>query len=771
MNRHSVAALGLIGASLAVSGELPASSTFSRAEVASVRSYGKGMRDRSRAAVPGVARMTAAQTRKAVRVAAGSGYTCAVTRRGRVECWGAIGSIYPASDVPPRSSVPVPVRRLRSASSVTTGQQHSCALLRNGGIDCWGTNGLGQLGDGSTKDRSLPAPVRGLSGRAVAVSAGLEHTCAVLKAGDVECWGANSFGQLGDGSSRDRSRPVSVRGLRSAARAVSAGGRHTCALMRSGGVECWGADYSGQLGDGEIQERAGSVRVRGLAGAVGVAAGRAYTCAVIRDGTVKCWGANAYGQLGDGTLVARRLPKRVRGLAHRAVAVSAGERHTCALLRGGAVACWGANGIGQLGNGSELPSRVALRVRGLGAAVMVSTGDLHTCAVTKAGRVRCWGMNTSGELGAGTMFERSTPLRVAAVSGAEEVAAGGGHTCARTSTAVACWGANEAGQLGNRKRLDSSTPVPLSGLSAPVLSLAAGDRHTCALTASGKVECWGANGRGQLGDGTLLDRGRAVAVRALPADSVRITAGESHTCALSAQGEVRCWGENASGQLGRRTLVARPYAAPVRRLQNAAEISAGGRHTCAVTTEGQVECWGANDWGQLGSGSQRARAEPARVTGLAGEAVDVTSGDNHACALMSTGEIACWGANDRGQLGIAARTASSKPARVPGLAGGAASVTSGDNHTCALMRTGRIRCWGANDSGQLGAGTFRPRLQPVTVVGPKNAAAVSAGGDHTCLRTDSGSLACWGWNHWGQLGDAAPRAAGSPTPVDAIGFG
>ena len=766
MSKHVVAVLALIG--LAVPGGTAMSTTTSRAAVSAVGGYAAGASHRSDS---GSVRSDAAQARKAVSVAAGVGYTCAVTQGGRVECWGAMGlsHLFPGRSA--RSSVPVRVGRLQFASAVSTGQQHRCVLLRNGTVQCWGSNGLGQLGDGSTKDRSVPTLVRGLAGRAVAVSAGLEHTCALLEGGAVACWGANRFGQLGDRSSRDRVRPVLVRGLGGAATTVSAGGRHTCVLMRRGGVECWGADYFGQVGDGRFRAQAHPVPVLGLSPAVGVAAGRDYTCAVLRDGTVKCWGANAYGQLGNGKLPARRLPKRVRGLSARAVAVSAGERHTCALMRGGAVACWGANHVGQLGNGTLASSRVAVPVRDLRMAVMVSTGVSHTCATTRPGGVRCWGMNASGELGAGTLFERSTPLRVAGGFRAVEVAAGGGHTCARTSEgSVECWGANNAAQLGNRTRLVSTTPTPLSGLLDPALVLAAGDRHTCALTTIGEVRCWGANDAGQLGDGSLLDRGRAVGASGLRDGLVRITAGENHTCVLSADNEVRCWGKNASGQIGDGTFVPRRRAVPLKGRVNAAEISAGGRHTCAVTTAGEVECWGANDWGQLGAGTPTASSEPRRVRGLAGRAVDVTSGDNHACALTSAGAVRCWGANDLGQLGTSTRSVSSGPVRVAGLTDAATMVTAGDNHSCALMRHGRVYCWGMNDSGQLGAGTLRRFRGAVTVRGLRSAVGVSAGGDHTCALTREGSLACWGWNYWGQLGSATPPASGSPTPVPASGF-
>jgi len=703
-------------------------------------------------------------------VAAGPGYTCAVLRRrGKVECWGANRVAWPGH--PARTAVPAPIG-LRAASSVTVGEQHACALLKSGIVECWGANGLGELGDGSTRNRPTPRPVHGTSRRAVMVSAGFEHTCALLGSGEIECWGADRFGQLGDGRSNDREGPVRVQGLQGAAIAISAGGRHTCAVLARGQVECWGANYSGQLGNGRIQDRAGPVRVRGVSRAVGVSAGRAYTCAVERTGAVKCWGANAFGQLGNGTATARRLPTRVRGLHGRAVAVSAAQRHTCALLRGGGVACWGANGTGQLGDGGTANSYVAVATRGLHAATSVTTGIAHTCALTRAGGVRCWGMNASGELGAGTRFRSSSPLRVTRMAGAVGLSAGGGHTCARTGAgAVSCWGANYARQLGNQSRLDSSTPVRISSLSSPAASVAAGDRHTCVVTKVAEVACWGANDGGQLGDGSRRDRARARTVRALAGQSVRVSPGESHTCALSNAGSVRCWGENGSGQLGNGTFVGHPTPSAVVDLPEATDVSAGGRHTCAVARAGTVECWGANDWGQLGNGLRQARSRPQRVKGLAGAATVVAAGDNHTCALTEAGVVWCWGANDLGQLGsVATKPSRAEPGFVPGLTGKATAVTSGANHTCALMSSGRVRCWGANDSGQLGDGTFRAHRRPVSVRGVRDAVAVSAGGDHTCALTKGGVLRCWGWNYWGQLGDGAPPASGSPSPVHVVGL-
>ena len=406
----------------------------------------------------------------------------------------------------------------------------------------------------------MPTLVRGLAGRAVAVSAGLEHTCALLKGGAVECWGANRFGQLGDGSSRDRVRPVLVRGLGGAAIAVSAGGRHTCAVIRRGGVECWGADYFGQVGRRQAPgARRPGARARPFAGGRCRRGPRLHLrglarrhrevlgCERLRSAWQREARRSAPPEASARPVALAQLPSApesaIPAPCCEAVLWPAGERTTLA------------------SSATAHSRRAAWRSPSGGwvSAVMVSTGVFHTCATTRTGGVRCWGMNASGELGAGTLFERSTPLRVAGISRTVEVAAGGGHTCARTSEGtVECWGANNAAQLGNRTRLVSATPTPLSGLPGPALSLAAGDRHTCALTTTGEVSCWGANDAGQLGDGSLLDRDRAVRVHGLRDGSVRITAGENHTCVLSAESAVRCWGKNASGQLGDGTFIHAP---------------------------------------------------------------------------------------------------------------------------------------------------------------------------------------------------------------------
>jgi len=658
--------------------------------------------------------------------------------------------------------------------AIAAGSWHTCALTTGGGVKCWGYNWAGQLGDGTTTDRSTPVDVVGLASGAVAIAAGYGHTCALTTGGGVKCWGNNAVGQLGDGTTTDRSTPVDVVGLASGVAAIAAGSWHTCALVSGGGVRCWGRNLYGQLGDGTTTDHSTPVDVVGLAsGVAAIAAGYDHTCARTTGGGVKCWGDNSYGQLGDGTTTDRSTPVDVVGLASGAAAIAAGGEHTCALTTGGGVKCWGANWAGQLGDGTTTQRSTPVDVVGLASGVAaIAAGYGHTCALTTGGGVKCWGWNYYGQLGDGTTTDRSTPVEVVGLaSGAAAIAAGGYHTCALVSGGgVKCWGWNHYGQLGDGTTTQRSTPVDVVGLASGVAAIAAGYGHTCALTTGGGVKCWGWNWNGQLGDGTTTQRSTPVDVVGLASGAAAIAAGGFHTCALTTGGGVKCWGYNWSGQLGDGTTTDRSTPVDVVGLASgAAAIAAGESHTCALTTGGGVKCWGRNSYGQLGDGTTTDRSTPVDVVGLASGAAAIAAGYGHTCALTTGGGVKCWGNNEYSQLGDGTTTGSRTPVDVVGLASGAAAIAAGGYHTCALTTGGGVKCWGYNWTGQLGDGTTTWRSTPVDVSGlASGAAAIAAGYHHTCARTTGGGVKCWGYNRYGQLGDGT--TTGSRTPVDVVGL-
>lgn len=308
-----------------------------------------------------------------------------------------------------------------------------------------------------------------------ALAAGHHHTCA-LTGGGVKCWGSNNSGQLGNGTTTDSSTPVDVAGLGNGVRAIAAGGGHTCALAVEGGVKCWGGNSAGQLGSGIDTDSSVPVDVSGMEGGVtALAAGGAHTCAVTTGGGVKCWGSNTYAQLGTGTTTDTTIPMGVSDLDSGVSAVVAGDLHSCALMRGGGVKCWGYAGSGGLGAG--VPADVPGLTSGVRA---IAASYAQTCALTVGGAVKCWGG-----------LDGSGPIDVSGLGiGITAIAAGlDGHACALTTGgAVKCW--DGGGAL-----------IDVAGLASGVTAIAAGGWHTCATMRGGGVKCWGDNWSGQLGNG------------------------------------------------------------------------------------------------------------------------------------------------------------------------------------------------------------------------------------------------------------------------------
>jgi alpha-tubulin suppressor-like RCC1 family protein len=391
----------------------------------------------------------------------------------------------------------------------------------------------------------------------------------------------NSEHQLGDGTNTPHAMPTaSVHGLTDAT-VLDSGRSHSCAVRSNGSVRCWGLDSVGQLGDGSRSSELAPVAVAGLErtgrGVTSIAAGAGFSCAQIGGQTARCWGNNFFGQLGEETGPDHIVPtvdcsvSSLTGIR----SIRTGGAHACALLADHHAYCWGGNDTGQLADGTTV-STASPWMLPIDGVVDVAAGGTHTCVVVTDGSVHCWGANDAGQLGG------MPGARVGGLPAVDHVVTGGAHTCAWANDGpLFCWGANSTGQLGNGTR-DNHGPAQVPGLD-----------HVTAAAAGIDIECG-------------LDLARFIACKPTRRD---------HTCAIS-DGALWCWGRNDNGELGVGTTMDASSPQRVDRAGTVIAVGAGGIHTCALSAEHVLDCWGGDNYGQLGTTVESWRGVPTLVTGL-----------------------------------------------------------------------------------------------------------------------------------------------------------
>ena len=763
----------------------------------------------------------------------------------------------------------------------------SCALMNNKQIKCWGGHSyMGQLGSENVavgdepgeQGDDLPYVDLGSDGWVVdsetARYSPSPAACARLNTGKLKCWGNNAYGQLGYGDTIARGATPGMMGDAlltvdlGAGKVVvdyAMGDQHACALMNDGSVVCWGANHYGQLGQGHTEaigdepgEMGDGLRPVDLAPGLHALQLRATshtTCALLSDQTIKCWGANRSAVLGQGHVedlgddpdeLGDNLPSI--DLPGEAVDFGLGWNHACALLDNGRVYCWGTTYMGAIGPqpddvGDKAGEIAALEPLDFGAdfsVVQLSVGTFHSCVIladeTGAEGIKCWGANWSGQLGLGHTDARGLSaadwgdnLQFVDYGEADalSVTADAGNTCVvRADKSLACWGSNFAGQVGiiiksklDRKigdepgEMGDGTPtVNLGdGVSVDSVSIAT---HICASTTDGGLKCWGPNTSGQLGLGWASDNGAVPG--ALGANSKFVDLGTDAEvdvllgatrftfCARLTSGEMKCWGWNNRGILGLGDELPRgPRTGdmgdnlPVVDLgtdRTAMAVNGDYEHTCAQLDDGSLKCWGGNKYGQLGQGDHVRRGDepgemgdhlPAIELGTGRTVVDHTSGMRHVCVILDDGGVKCWGeAGPPGRLGIGT---TARIGNEPGEMGDnlpyvnlgdghtAKSLASGYFTTCAVLDNDRVKCWGANHQGQLGYGDTLSRGAsldhmgdhlPYVDLGEGRTVKQLAGyGSGYCALLDNDTVVCWGRNHEGNLGTGGPLGTGDTNDV------
>jgi alpha-tubulin suppressor-like RCC1 family protein len=596
---------------------------------------------------------------------------------------------------------------------------------------------------------------------------------AVAPDGTLWAWGSNSNGQVGDGTTTPRLTPVRVPGLTDVVAAVAGTGNFSLAVREDGTVWAWGANTQGQLGNGTTTQRLTPGQVPGLTDVVSVAAGQGFSLALRGDGTVWAWGANASGELGDGTTTRRLTPVRVTGLSD-VVTLAASHNHAVALRGDGTVWAWGLNSSGQLGDGTTTRRLTPVRVTGLTDVVGVSAGTgTFSLAVRGDGSMWAWGSNFRGQLGDGTTTQRLTPVRVPGLT--DVVAVSAGHfnfsLALRRDGTVWAWGANEHGQLGDETPFPRRSPAPVMGVTHAV-AVAAGRVGSLVLRKDGTLWAWGTDLNGTLGTGTSIVGPRPPSPVLGLSSTAAISAGASHSLALRGDGTVWSWGDNSNGQLsvGNGSLMDR-YA-PVR-VVGVTDIQAlfsgpTANHTLALRGDGTVWAWGENMFGQLGDGEWGyINVPPARVAGLT-DVKRLAAGQFNSLALRGDGTVWTWGYNMVGFFPNDPMNQFHTPVQVQGL-GDVVDVATSGRHALAVREDGTVWAWGLNASGQLGDGTRLGKPTPVQVSGMTGVVAVSAGEDHSLALREDGTVWAWGGNSFGELGNGNVGGL-NPTPGQVSGL-
>ncbi len=675
-----------------------------------------------------------------------------ICSEGRCQCPGADGSAC-AWGCDSSGGCDVPV-------AISGRGAHTCLLTKTGAAYCWGDNTEGQLGDGTTIRREFPVRVLGLPA-VTQISTGGGFTCALLKAGKVTCWGSSNAWQSDAKSAEKVLSPTEVRGLDQVVQIAG-----TCALLADGSVRCW--------------ERAGNPRaalvpkleaVRRLASSV------SHSCAIVGTGRVACWGNDWAGEFGGPASVGKVVvvPREVAGVED-AVDVAVGPGHTCIVRATGKVACWGLAGL----NGGFVDTAAPVEIPSLDNIVSIAAAS-QTCALDQQGRVLCWGSNEFGESGMLPDAEVTTPVAVEGLGYVVQISAGYRQSCAIDEHGLtACWGDRDYTAAKERKVVPR--PKRLEGLTAQ--SLYGGARLTCARDEEQVNMCWGTTLRLEgdvdqleivlpkypipipfqldlvpnpqvFGVGFLVEcaasaveaacSGVLSSLNTLPLPAQQLSAGGTlvwiafamHVCGVD-QGTVWCFGMNNAGQLGKSddgSGVVEDVLTGVDR------VAAGGYHTCALMTDGTVQCWGGNDFNQLGFASETEfQNAPGRVPGLTDvSALDATV--HHTCAIAN-GEVWCWG-------GAAKRAVT----RVAGITERAVDVQVGEGHACALDERGSVWCWGENESGQLGNGTTNRSDKASLVANLSGIVDLVVGASTGCARNAAGEVWCWGNREFGGIGD------------------
>jgi len=679
----------------------------------------------------------------------------------------------------------------KTPKSISCGERHTIVLMTDGSIYGCGNNVSGQLGDGTTTDRITLTPMTIPTGKTpLLVSCGAYHTIVLMTDGSVYGCGRNLYGQLGDNSNTNRTTLTPMTNTTGKTPVlVSCGTEHTIVLVTDGSIYGCGYNGYGQLGNGTTTDRSTLTQMTNTTGKTPllVSCGAYHTIVLMTDGSIYGCGFNYFGQLGDGTTTDKTtLTQITNNTGKTPVLVSCRGSHTIVLMTDGSIYGCGGNNNGQLGDGTTVnKSTLTPMTNTTGKTpLLVTCGAVHTIVLMTDGSVYGCGYNSSGRLGDGTNVNKSTltPMTIPTGKTPVLVSCGGSHTIVLiTDGSIYGCGYNGEGQLGDGTTTDKSTLTPMTTLpqitkiptgKTPLLVSCGGNNHTIVLMTDGSIYGCGYNSNGQLGDGTTVNKSTLTPMTNNTGKTpASVSCGAYHTIVLMTDGSIYGCGYNPSGQLGNGTTTDKNTLTQITNNtgKTPKSISCGGYHTIVLMTDGSIYVCGYNGYGQLGDNSNTNKSTLTPMTNTTGKTpLLVSCGYNHTIVLMTDGSIYGCGLNINGQLGNGTTTDRSTLTPMTNNTGKTTkSVICGAYHTIVLMTDGSIYGCGNNGSGQLGDGTTvnKSTLTPMTNNTGKTPKSISCGSGHTIVLMTDGSVYGCGNNSNGQLGDGTTTRRNNLTPM------
>ena len=765
-------------------------------------------------------------------IASGIGNFVVITTIGRVFAWGYnnYGKLGDGSTTD--RNIPIEITNqfgLENDEKIETlylGDYHSSAITSNGRVFFWGLNKYGQLGDGTTIDRYTPIEITHQfnlkSGeKVISLSLGSYHSSVVTSNGRVFTWGFNVNGQLGDGSTTNKSIPTEITNsfiIYSGDKVVSLylGSNYSSAITLYNRVFTWGNNDNGRLGDGTTTERYVPMEITNQfdigydAKVVSIVLGESHSSAITSNERIFTWGNNDNGKLGDGTTTDRYIPTDITNQFNlendeKVVNLSLGTVHSSAITSNKRVFTWGLNSVGQLGDGSkndryeptEITHQFNLKI---GEKITnLSLGYFESSAITSKGRIFTWGSSQLVPIEMNIFSIKIKRIYLPISESTLKLCSGSLYSSLVTTEGrVFSWGLNNYGQIGDGTTTDRYVPTEITNnfnlqAGEKVVNLAIGREHSSAITSNGRVFSWGRNNYGQLGDGTTTDRYVPTEITHLfnlegSEKVVSIYLGNSFSSAITSNGRVFTWGSNNNGQIGDGTTTDRYVPTEITHQFNlesdekVISLGLGNNHSSAITSNGRLFTWGENSFGQLGNGSTTATNVPTEITHqfnlqTGDKIVSISLGYLHSSAITSNGRLFTWGANYSGQLGDKTLTNRHVPKEITynfDLRSGdkIASVVLGGYHSSAITSNGRIFTWGSNGSGQLGNGTTTNKSIPIEItynIGIRDndqVLSLSLGLNHSSAIISSGRISTWGNNTYVDLGMQSPTHQYYPFPLN-----